>query len=93
MENARLFNNIIKIDQRTKKAKTIKMEHLKKLNINNDTIIQVIGNYIIVCSHLASKKSDNKKNIKDLAEGLNRLKKWFPEVYIIAGGDLNGNFS
>lgn len=62
---------------------------MKQLNWSERTAFLVIEKYICICAHLTSKAEKNLPQIKDLKEGLLKLKKKLPDYDIILGGDLN----
>lgn len=49
----------------------------------------VIDNYILISAHLTSKVERNLLQIKELKDGLLKLKEKLPDHDIILGGDLN----
>lgn len=62
------------------------------MNFNGDTVVQVVGNLILICPHLSSKEEKNRVQIAQLKTSLFKLKYWFPNYNIISAGDLNGRF-
>lgn len=69
--------------------KTINDQEWKTLNWNGHTSVMLVDNYILICGHLASKKVENEKNVKDLKEMLPILREKFPNYDIICGCDCN----
>jgi len=52
----------------------------------------VIDNYIIISLHLSSKTEINKDQVAKLQGALVRLQKAYPNMHIIAAGDVNSYF-
>lgn len=62
------------------------------MNVGGKTIIQAVGNLILVNYHLASNAEKNKSQLLGVKRELKRIKECFPDCHIICGGDINSDF-
>lgn len=91
-ENLIFFNNYKKLNLKKTEEARLSREQIDSFNLNSETVVQAIGNLFLICPHLSSKPEKNIPQLRELAQLLNNIKKWFPHSNIIVGGDLNGNF-
>ena len=51
--------NYNKLEKKNSAEKRLTEEQIESMNLNNDTVVQVVGNLIFVNAHLSSKKEKN----------------------------------
>ena len=79
-----------------KNRKYLPIAIMKKFNFNGNSVVQFIGNLILLSIHLTSATKNPEKKIKqkeDFVETVNKLQELFPDHVIIAGGAFNQNLS
>lgn len=67
-----------------------------EMNWKGHTCLMVVDQFLLICGHLASKKSENEKNVKSLKTILPIVRSKFCSYEIICGCDCNAyidNFS
>ena len=75
-----------------KKRKYLPIGLMKRFNFNGNTVVQFIGNLILLSVHLTAATKNPEKKTKQKAEvisSVTKLQELFPDHIIIAGGAFN----